>query len=353
MSDLYQRSIEIILEHQDPGGAYLASPNFPNYRYSWFRDGAFISYSMGRVGEYQSSEKFHRWAASTILNRAEIIERAVTKARLGEPLTVEDYLHTRYAVHGGEASEDWPNFQLDGFGTWLWALGEHQRLSKKPLTSQLLKAAQLVAAYIGGLWNRPCFDCWEEFPDQVHPYTLAAIYAGLGAHAHISNTDHQPLLADIRSFLQDKAIHNGHYVKFIGSKAVDASLLGLAVPYQVFDPADPVIQTTVAEIENRLRNRGGVHRYAQDTYYGGGEWLLLTAWLGWYYVLVNEMPRAVSLKRWIEAQADANGFLAEQIPATLIDPNHYEPWRQRWGEIANPLLWSHAMYIILADAISA
>jgi len=27
-----------------------------------------------------------------------------------------------------------------------------------------------------------------------------------------------------------------------------------------------------------------MHRYADDTYYGGGEWVLLATWLGWYYV---------------------------------------------------------------------
>ena len=32
-----QRAVEIIKVNQDAGGAYLASPAFPVYRYSWFR----------------------------------------------------------------------------------------------------------------------------------------------------------------------------------------------------------------------------------------------------------------------------------------------------------------------------
>jgi hypothetical protein len=35
----------------------------------------------------------------------------------------------------------------------------------------------------------------------------------------------------------------------------------------------------------------------------------------------------------------------------MNDPNYYEPWRERWGDIANPLLWAHAKYIILKQNI--
>ena len=44
---LVRRSIEVIAEHQDVGGAYLASPTFPVYRYSWLRDGAFMQGDWG------------------------------------------------------------------------------------------------------------------------------------------------------------------------------------------------------------------------------------------------------------------------------------------------------------------
>jgi hypothetical protein len=28
-----------------------------------------------------------------------------------------------------------------------------------------------------------------------------------------------------------------------------------------------------------------------------------------------------------------------------------EPWQRKWGPVATPLLWSHAMYLVLVDAI--
>jgi GH15 family glucan-1,4-alpha-glucosidase len=351
MIDLYQRSLEIILQNQDSSGAYIASPNFETYHYSWFRDGAFIAYAMDRAGEHHSSRQFHLWVAKVINQRAELITRAVSKARAGEELERNDILETRYALDGSDGQEDWPNFQLDGFGTWLWALGQHARLSSQPIPEACQVAADLVAIYLSALWQRPCYDCWEEFPDKVHVHTLAAVHGGLLAYAQLRDKEAVPALSKIQEFIREQGIRDGHYVKYIGEEVVDASLLGLAVPYQVANPNEATMMATVALIESTLREGGGVHRYPADTYYGGGQWLLLTAWLGWYYVKLGQLDRAKMALKWVEEQADETGNMPEQAPGSLNDPAFYQPWRERWGEIASPLLWSHAMYMILVLAL--
>jgi GH15 family glucan-1,4-alpha-glucosidase len=349
MSSLVRRSIEIIQGNQSPSGAYVASPNFPTYGYCWFRDGSFIAYAMDLAGQRESSARFHAWAADAVNARADLARRAVVKARRGESLTGADVLHTRYTLDGHDATaEVWPNFQLDGFGTWLWALGEHVRLSGQALPPDWLAAAQLVADYLAALWTRPCYDCWEEFPDQVHTHTLAAIFGGLEAFGRLAGVDQSATLAPLRQFIFDQARVDGHWVKYAGSQAVDASLLGLATPYRVVRPGDPMMRATVARIEADLARDGGLHRYASDTYYGGGEWVLLTAWLAWYYAELGEAAKAQAALRWVEAQADNDGQLPEQVPINLLDPSCLAPWRKRWGEIANPLLWSHAQYLIAA-----
>lgn len=351
MLDLFKHSVEIILQNQSPSGAYPASPNFPTYRYCWFRDGAFIAYAMDLVGEVESAARFHDWAADTIMSRENLIRRAVLKSRRGEALAPMDALHTRYALNGEAGEEEWPNFQLDGFGTWLWALGAHNRLWGGPLPDKWLYAANLTADYLASLWRLPCYDCWEEFPDCIHTYTLAAVYAGLLAEARLSGRDRRPVLTEIVEQILTQAVSNDHITKFLGSYEVDASLLGLSVPYRIFGPDDPRVHSTVARIEADLWNGGGLHRYAQDSYYGGGEWVLLAGWLGWYYAEAGELERAEQILHWIAEQADEHGHLPEQVPVNLNDPGSYEPWRQRWGEIATPLLWSHAKYIILSVAI--
>ena len=35
----------------------------------------------------------------------------------------------------------------------------------------------------------------------------------------------------------------------------------------------------------------------------------------------------------------------------LLVPDAYDGWRQRWGPIASPLLWSHAMFLTLASEL--
>jgi len=344
-------SIAIIRTHQDTSGAYVACPNFPSYRYSWFRDGAFTAYAMDLVGEHESARRFHDWAAATISRHAHKARRAVENARRGEPCG-EDYLHTRYTLNGEEGSDEWPNFQLDGFGTWLWALVEHLRLTASRLPSHWRESIHVTSSYLAALWRFPCFDLWEEHPQHIHPYTLAAIYAGLQAVAKLTGNEGWLATADeIRCFVLEHGARRGPLVKYVGSAAVDASLLGVATPYRLLAPDDPIMRVTVASIKANLRHQGGgVHRYAGDTYYGGGEWVLLTAWLGWHYAEVGERRRASELLRWVERQADADGHLPEQATGHLLAPERRGEWEARWGPVAKPLLWSHAMYLIFYNA---
>ncbi len=351
MPDLYRHSIEIILAHQSPNGGYLASPTFPDYRYCWFRDGAYTAYAMDLAGERESARRFHDWCAQAVNQRRAVVERAIEKANRGKPLAEAEYLHTRYTLEGREGDDTtWPNFQLDGLGTWLWALAEHARLAGlRTLPSAWQEAATLTARYLAALWPRPCYDCWEEFEDRVHPYTLAAIYGGLQALASLGLEDEWGAApAAIRAYVLDQGVQDGRLVKSIGNVAVDASLIGVAIPYRLLEPHDPLVRATVARIEADLRREeGGVHRYAADTYYGGGEWVLLTAWLGWYYAEVGESEKAREMLAWVEAQADEEGNLPEQVPRTLTAARYLEVWREQRGEIANPLLWSHAKCLIL------
>jgi GH15 family glucan-1,4-alpha-glucosidase len=360
MSDLYQRSIEIILENQSESGAYIACPNFPTYHYCWFRDGSFIAYAMDVAGKHESAHRFHRWVAERISERKDLVRMALIKARSGAKLTEAEILHTRYRLDGidGEPG-NWPNFQLDGFGTWLWALNQHQKQNPEGrLAQELLDAAELVTDYLCELWSLPCYDCWEEFPDHVHPHTLAAIYGGLQAHTELTSRNHKPVTDAIRKQLLAGAEKFGHFVKFSDSPAVDASLLGLAVPYRVVAPEHPIMLKTVEQIESTILRDGGLHRYDDDSYYGGGAWILLTAWLGWYYIELAAkcpdlaprlQPKIQACQSWVEFCAGHRLYLPEQVSEYLNNPSYYSTWVERWGEIASPLLWSHAKYIILCS----
>jgi isomaltose glucohydrolase len=94
-----------------------------------------------------------------------------------------------------------------------------------------------------------------------------------------------------------------------------------------------------------------VRRYLGDTYYGGGDWILLTAWLGWYRAARGDLGGAHDLLAWIEKAATPQGQLPEQLTGAAQQPDMVAAWVGRWGPVATPLLWSHAMYLILADVL--
>jgi GH15 family glucan-1,4-alpha-glucosidase len=349
LSDLYRHSIRIILENQAPSGAYIASPNFSQYSYCWFRDSTYIAYAMDLVGEHESAARFFRWAAEVVRGYRAQVERAIETAGSGQMPAPEDLLHTRYTLDGQVGTDDWPNFQLDGFGTLLWGLEQHSLLTGAAASPETLEAVDLLARYLGALWRFPCYDCWEEFSDKIHTATLAAIFGGLqSASRLLGSEEHAKTAEDIREFVKANCIIDSSLSKFVGSTLVDASLLHVATPYRLLEPTDPLMQATVERIKTELRaGDGGVHRYLEDSYYGGGEWVLLTAYLGWHQTELGQTEPAETLIAWIEENAGRGEVLPEQVPAHLNYPEMLPVWEERWGPIAAPLLWSHAAYLTL------
>lgn len=357
--DLRHISLDVIRAGQATSGAYVASPTFSQYGYSWLRDGSWIAHAMDVAGQHDSAAAFHRWAGHTMLMYAPQVEALLIKIARGEVPAESDYLPTRFTVDSGLSAEAWTDFQLDGYGAWLWEAVAHCRAYDPTLWAELRPAIALTVRYLAALWQSPNYDCWEEHRDHIHTATLAALYGGLTAvRAYDPDLVPVGLPEAIRAYVLAYGIDaTGGLSKFIPpdaapGKAVDASLLWAAVPFGMVALDDPIFQITLARIERDLHvTGGGVYRYRDDTYYGGGEWLLLTAWLGWVYVALGRLDEARTLRAWIAQQATAEGHLPEQVAHNMLDGSYYEGWVERWGASASPLLWSHAMYLILDAAI--
>jgi GH15 family glucan-1,4-alpha-glucosidase len=361
---LYRRSLAVILDNQQPGGAYLACPTMPDYQFSWFRDGAYIAYALTLDGQnaslshqgsmaaqWESAARFHNWCAGMVNCRADRLERSIARAESGEPLVEADLLNARYRADGQEGPDDWPEFQLDGPGTWLWSLSEFvSRTRLRPLPLAWEQAVVLAARYLAALWRTPCYDYWEERGSDIHISTLGAIYAGLSAAPRlVPGLGLGDVPQHIRDFVLSRGLTpGGELAKSVGLDMVDANLISVAVPHGLLSPGDPVMRRTVARIERDLHAPGsGVHRHLEDVYYGGGAWVLLALWLAWYYLETGHGQRADELIAWSEAQADSNGHLPEQVKSVMLAPAHYDHWVKLRGPIANPLLWTHAKYLIV------
>jgi GH15 family glucan-1,4-alpha-glucosidase len=280
---LRRRSVEIILAGQSPEGGYVACPTFPPYAYAWLRDGSFVADAMSRAGEVESAEAFFGWVARLV------------EAGLG--------FRSRYELDGRRDESDWPHRQHDGSGLWLWAVRGHCRRHGRP--HRWRAAAAETARWLERVRAEPCVDWWEE-REGIHAATLACIAAGLEDDLDLAPAEER-----------------------LDASLLVLPLLGLGEPPLDVGP---------------LRSPGGgVHRHLEDTYYGGGEWLLLTALLG-----LAEPDRAAECLEWIEAHAVENGGLPEQSQDHLLAPERFEDWAARWGPPASPLLWSHAMYLTLS-----
>jgi GH15 family glucan-1,4-alpha-glucosidase len=344
-------SLEVILAGQSESGAFVASPTFGQYRYAWFRDGAFIAEGLDIAGRLDASGRFHDWVAGVIVGARDGIERSIAAGQAGHSPPPGDYLHCRYELDGTPGPDDWPTFQLDGPGIWLWSLAHHAEAGGV-LRQEHHEAAALAARYISALWNHPSYDAWEESPAHVHTSTRAALLAGLRAVPRLLRESADPSIGIARERVEELLLGaGGPLTKWHGTDAVDGSLLWIVAPYDLLDPHDPTFATTLARIEAELVSvDGGVHRYATDTFYGGGEWLLLTAALGRVYIRRNgsgDRDRAARCLRWIEAQASRDGWLPEQVATQALHPDRIDEWRKAWGESACPLLWSHATYLAL------
>jgi GH15 family glucan-1,4-alpha-glucosidase len=288
--DLARRSVEVILAGQSEAGGYVACPSFEQYRYSWFRDGSFIADAMRETGQVQSADRFFDWCAHAVLSR---------------PTGPWD---ARYALDGEADPSPWPKLQIDGLGLFLGALRRRGNAARWD------DAAALVARWLDNHWTEPCIDWWEE-REGIHAATLWCVGNGLD-----SDEIRREALA-------------------LAGERLDGSLLFIGTP------------EIVERVEQSLLVDGGVHRHLEDEYYGGGQWLLLTAMLGLAYLDHGRVDDARACLAWIEAHAAPNGDLPEQAQDHLLRPASYEPWVARWGEPASPLLWSHAMYLRLHHAL--
>jgi GH15 family glucan-1,4-alpha-glucosidase len=343
-----RRSIAVLRQGQSPRGALVASPNFSVYRYAWLRDGAFCAHALDQVGERGAASAFHRFVAESIEAHRSLFD----PARF-ESSPPERPPPARYTLDGTleeDGDEPWPNFQVDGYGMWLWALESHLAGGGPP--AELIPAIELTARYLRAAWRFKCFNCWEEFDEGEHASTLGAVVAGLEAAARLLDDGASADAAQtVRAELLDRYVGDKGFRRSPRDDRVDGSLLWLSTPFRVLPPEDPRVAATIDSVRRDLAGPGGgIYRYRGDTYYGGGQWLLLTSSLAWHDALVGNTEAQEAGQAWVRRQATHGGDLPEQVTAETQEPAMVEPWVNRWGPVASPLLWSHAMYLIAETA---
>ena len=360
VTDIVDYSRTLILRSQTSTGAYPACENFSAYRgFCWLRDGSFTADAMSSIGEAESATAFFDWCARAVENNGDVIRRAVALSSARHPLPGEQMLPTRFRFDATRGDDDWWDFQLDGYGTWIWAALNHTR--RHPVDpSRWAKALNLTVEYLVSSWNRPCYDWWEEHSEQIHISTLGCIAAGLGEALDSTLLDSDLGERTVRAFgeimgaIAAQGVRDGHLVKWMGSDRLDGSLSALLAPLGVIDPCSGIGRATICAIDAELVTDGGVYRFLGDTYFGGGRWPLLTCFLGLAKNAAGDREGATTCLDWSVATATASGDLPEQVDGgLLLEPSYKQQWVDKWGPVATPLLWSHGMVVRLAAEFDA
>lgn len=352
---LAEASVARLASLQEDSGAFVASPDFGEYQYCWLRDSSFIAYALDRSGAHQSSARYHAWVVRALDEQSgigELIDRVIDRRRADKPLEPTEMPPARFTLDGHMSVDDWPNYQIDGYGAWLWGLEAHLRLTGATLDDRYVPTVTRLGRYLETFGLEPCFDVWEENSISLHTSTLAAVQAGLAAAGRLLGDERLGARAEeVRACVIDGSRGHGYLKKSSSSAAVDASTLWCGVPFGLLPADDPLLVGTARAVEQELLLAGGVRRYPQDSYFGGGAWPVLSASLGWHHAATGDLVRAAAHRDWIAARFAPDGSLAEQFGGEVRDPEAYAEWVERWGRPAKDLLWSHAMYVLLCTEI--
>lgn len=337
-----------MLRNQAPSGAFVASPDFTQYHYCWLRDSSFIAHALDRAGESTAARRFHEWCTRAVESVLPMMELAIERHRDGKTVDPTAMPPARFDLEGRRVTDDWPNFQVDGYGSWLWSLGEHLTSSQEGLPPSWRPIVEHTAGYLWEYAFEPCFDVWEMHGDEIHTSTVAAVYAGLSAAARmLGDPSVEGRARSVREALLERARSVGWFEKSSAQHTVDASTLWVMAPFAAVDSAEPAFVATLERVEAELSDGGGVRRFPADTYFGGGMWPVLSCSLGLCHLRRGDREAAERYLSWTRERIEG-GRLGEQFGGDRRDPTHYAEWLERWGTPAADLTWSHAMFVLLS-----
>ncbi|MGI6777769.1 MAG: glycoside hydrolase family 15 protein [Acetivibrionales bacterium] len=368
--NLYKRSLLLfkLMWNKNTGGL-LASPEIDEhftrcgrYAYCWGRDAAFITGALDKCGLTQEVDKFYDWAVKTQDEDGSWLQR--------------------YYVDGNLAPS-W-GLQIDETGTLIWGMLEHYETVKDRnflmfVWESVKSGVEFLIDFIDGETGLPgpSYDLWEERVGE-HAYSSAAVYGGMQAGTEIAKIldkdakliekwqkaadrlkeailsrlwkeDWKRFLRSIRTKLNPwgsepsgetvivEVNPKGYYRDVtLEDWKIDVSLLGLTVPFRVFEAEDDRIKSTAGIIEQVLLSpgAGGIKRYENDSYIGGNPWVLTTLWVALYHIRAGNLAKAKSYFEWAVKARTRLDFLPEQVDRDTGEP--------AW---VIPLTWSHAMFV--------
>ncbi|MDQ6662552.1 MAG: glycoside hydrolase family 15 protein [Chloroflexota bacterium] len=374
--NVYDRSLMVLrLMTDSETGGVIAAPEIDadfrscgGYGFCWPRDGAFVGHTLDMIGQHEHARNFYNWALQV--------------------QETSGVWYQRYYVNR-QLAPVWGLVQFDETGAVVWSICRHIQLTKdsnygRKVFSQLVQACEYMyarrdpetglAPITKDLWEErdgistyACASTWGGFSElsqvammlgetiEAQRWSSAAADLKTAIETHLWDVSHQRFLRGLNTKLdleQRERLRNRpgssepdtleieifgktHYLHRYDD-TIDASILGLSVPFGVFPAKDPRMMATADAIANYLISPGGgIRRYEDDTYRNGNPWVICTLWLALQDLAAGQKERAQELYQWVIEHRTSLDLLPEQV-----DPVTGKPC---W---VVPLAWSHAMFIL-------
>lgn len=382
VNKIYKRSILLfpLLVNEETGGI-MAAPEIDEeklkcggYSYCWPRDGVFVTKALNLLKMQDISENFY----------LKFCKNTQSKNGMWEQ---------RFFTNGNLAP-CW-GYQIDETSSVIYGINEHYKLTGnieilKQTKKMCENACDFLFKYIENLFEieeqdlvkkeilskfnkneriekHLSYDIWE-MNEGVHLYSISSIYSAFGAMINIEEelqknkskdnfnnrikqeniSNRKNKLTKYREQIKEYIIENFCDQKQktlhrnLEDNKMDISILGTVFPFNVFSATEKIVVNTVEKINMTLRTyTGGILRFEEDNYIGGkNPWVISTLWMALYYIKVGKKKEAINLLNFVTKTANYNGLLAEQIDNNTLKPS----WVIGLG-------WSHAMFIIVLDAL--
>ena len=359
--ELYNRSILLfpLITNKEVGGISAGievdeeKTKCGRYSYCWPRDAVFITRAFDIVGMEKETDMFY----------SSFCKKTQNKNGSWEQRFYTD----------GHLAPSW-GYQIDETASVVYGVYDHyKKVKSKDFLKNNLKMCEnaviFLEKYVSDILDKKfafqkSYDLWEEY-EGISLYSIATIFGAYNAaiemftdakklfeeknRLKIEALNKQIKLLEVqRVALKEYALvhffdeEKKTYVRNQDDRKLDMSILGAVVPFGMFTAKEKNVLNTVEKINMTLRTfTGGYIRYEGDTYMGGyNPWPISTLWMALYNLEVGNDKEAIENFKFVLNSISENGFLGEQVNNEIMRPC--------W---IIGLTWSHAMFIIVLEAL--
>ncbi len=339
-TDIVRRSLMVLKALTfGPTGGIVAAPttSLPewiggvrnwDYRYCWLRDATLTLFALMNAGYYDEARAWRMWLERAVAGDA--ADLRIMYGLAGEQRLEEWEIASLAGYEGslpvrvGNAASN--QLQLDVYGQVTGAL-HYARLGGLTEDDAIWPFQLKMLEYLESIWRQPDQSIWET-RDGPQQFTFSKVMVWTAFDRAIKSAEKfglegplerwHALRDEVHAEVCEKAfdVERNAFVQAYGSKALDASLLLMAiVDFLPID--DPRIRGTVAAIEKELVVDGLVLRYRSDETIDGlppgeGVFLACSFWLVDNLRLQGRQREATALFERLVAVANDVGLLAEE-----------------------------------------